>query len=146
MHDSGPSLYEVLFQNFAGELSLDQVDEADQLVLSVLDNLQRILNSRAGALAHVSDYGLPDMGMVLQDLAGAAHGLTSSMTSTLLAFEPRLAQLQIELAPQSCPGHLEYVLHARLKAGDKVTFGTTLGAEGRILVRHLKRQDYLQSP
>lgn len=146
MHDTGPSLYEVLFQNFSGELELHQVDEADQLVLSVLDNLQRVLNSRAGALAHLPGYGLPDMGMVLQGLAGAAHGLTGAMTATLLAYEPRLAQLEIELAPQSCPGHLEYVLHACLKAGDKVTFGTTLGAEGRILLRHLKRQDYLQSP
>ena len=66
MHDTGPSLYEVLFQNFSGELELHQVDEADQLVLSVLDNLQRVLNSRAGALAHLPGYGLPDMGMVLQ--------------------------------------------------------------------------------
>lgn len=42
MPESSPSLYEILLQNFRGELALDQVNEDDQLTLSVLDNVQRI--------------------------------------------------------------------------------------------------------
>jgi hypothetical protein len=53
MPDLNPSLYETLLQNFDGDLDLHQVNEADQHTLSVLDNLQRILNSRAGTLAHL---------------------------------------------------------------------------------------------
>ena len=59
MHELNPSLYETLLQNFNADLDLQCVDEEDQYVLSVLDNMQRILNSRAGSLSHLPDYGLP---------------------------------------------------------------------------------------
>lgn len=53
-----PSLYEMLTGNFTGGLELAQVCETNQVILSVLDNMQRILNCRAGTLAHLPDYGL----------------------------------------------------------------------------------------
>ena len=43
-----PSLYEMLTFSFSGELPLEQVRERDQLILSVMDNMQRIINCRAG--------------------------------------------------------------------------------------------------
>lgn len=146
MTEYTPSLYERLLQNFAGELDLQRVCEADQHALSVLDNLQRILNSRAGALSHLPDYGLPDMGLILQGLPATAQGLIGVMTDTLLKYEPRLAAITIELLPQVLPGHLEYALDMQLKDGQHVTFGTRLTPEGRVLVRHLKRQHYLPKP
>ena len=146
MTEYTPSLYERLLQNFAGELDLQRVCEADQHALSVLDNLQRILNSRAGALSHLPDYGLPDMGLILQGLPATAQGLIGVMTDTLLKYEPRLAAITIELLPQVLPGHLEYALDMQVKDGQYVTFGTRLTPEGRVLVRHLKRQHYLSKP
>ncbi|NWB91946.1 type VI secretion system baseplate subunit TssE [Pseudomonas agarici] len=143
MSELNPSLYEMLLQNFAGELDLCRVQQEDQYTLSVLDNLQRILNSRAGALSHLPDYGLPDMGMILQGLPASAHGLMDTLTVTLLKYEPRLAAVNIELLPQTRPGHLEYALDAQLKGGERMTFGATLAPEGKVLVRHLKRQNYL---
>ena len=138
-----PSLYEILLQNFTGELDLQRVSEEDQATLSVLDNLQRILNSRAGTLDHLPDYGLPDMGLVLQGLPATAQDLIRTMAATLLKYEPRLAALNIELLPQVLPGHLDYALDLQLKGGARVTFGTTLAPEGKVLVRHLKRQQSL---
>lgn len=146
MSELNPSLYEMLLQNFDGELDLYRVQEEDQHTLSVLDNLQRILNSRAGALSHLPDYGLPDMGLILQGLPASAHGLMGTLANTLLKYEPRLAEVNIELLPQTQPGHLEYALDAQLKSGERVTFGTTLAPEGKVLVRHLKRQNYLPKP
>ena len=146
MADLNPSLYETLLQNFSGELDLYRVNEEDQHILSVLDNVQRILNSRAGTLSHLPDYGLPDMGIVLQGLPGTAHGLMRTMADTLLKYEPRLLAVNIELLPQTLPGHLEYSLDAQFAGNKRVTFGTTLGPEGRALVRHLKQQDFLPKP
>ena len=37
-----PSLYDILYGNFAGGLDLNTVSETDQVILSVLDNMQRI--------------------------------------------------------------------------------------------------------
>ena len=143
MTEFNPSLYEMLLQNFDGDLDLHQISEEDQHTLSVLDNMQRILNSRAGALAHLPDYGLPDMGQILQGLPATAHGLMRSMQETLIRYEPRLTAVNIQLLPQTQPGHLEYSLDVQLKSGRQVMFGTTLAAEGKILVRHLKRQEWL---
>ncbi|MDI2590456.1 type VI secretion system baseplate subunit TssE [Pseudomonas sp. 681] len=146
MTEYNPSLYEMLLQNFEGELDLYRVNEEDQHILSVLDNLQRILNSRAGALSHLPDYGLPDMSLILQGLPATAHGLINTMTDTLLKYEPRLAAVAIELLSQVMPGHLEYALDMQLKDGQRVSFGTTLAPEGKVLVRHLKRQHCLSKP
>ncbi|OPB05227.1 MULTISPECIES: type VI secretion system baseplate subunit TssE [Pseudomonas] len=146
MGELNPSLYEILLQNFDGELDLHRVREEDQQTLSVLDNLQRILNSRAGSLSHLPDYGLPDMGQILQGLPASAHGLMNTLVHTLLKYEPRLAAVQIELLPQAVPGHLEYALDVQLKAGEQVTFAATLAPEGKVLVRHLRRQNYLSNP
>lgn len=146
MSEQNPSLYEMLLQNFDGELDLYRVREEDQHTLSVLDNLLRILNSRAGALSHLPDYGLPDMGLILQGLPAAAHTLMGTLVDTLLKYEPRLTAVNIKLLPQTQPGHLEYALDAQLNGGERVTFGTTLAPEGKVLVRHLKRQNYLSNP
>lgn len=143
MNDSTPSLYETLLQNFDGDLDLNQVSEEDQHTLSVLDNVQRILNTRAGALAHLPDYGLADMGLILQGLPASAHGMMTTMEATLLKYEPRLATIGIEVLPQVQPGHLEYALEMQLKNGNRVSFGTTLSPGGKVLVRHLKRQNWL---
>ena len=138
MGESNPSMYELLLQNFAGELPLHQVSEAHQHTLSVLDNLQRILNSRAGALSHLPDYGLPDMGLILQGLPATAHSLIGIMGDTLLTYEPRLAAIAIELLPQALPGHLEYALELQLKDGQRVNVGTTLAPTGDVTLRALK--------
>lgn len=65
---SSPSLYETLYGNFTGGLDLHQVSEENQVILSVLDNMQRVLNCRAGTLAHLPDYGLPDMTKILRGM------------------------------------------------------------------------------
>ena len=146
MSEPNPSLYERLLQNFDGELELCRVSEEEQQTLSVLDNLQRILNSRAGTLSHLPDYGLPDMGLILQGLPASAHGLMNTLAETLLKYEPRLLALNVELLPQVLPGHLEYSLDVALKGGERATFGTTVAPEGKVLVRHLKQQSYLAKP
>ncbi|MEE1925807.1 type VI secretion system baseplate subunit TssE [Pseudomonas sp. 148P] len=146
MSDHPPSLYEVLLGNFSGELDLHQVDEQDQHVLSVLDNLQRLFNSRAGSLAHLPELGLPDMGQVMQSLGPAANGVVAGIKRTVNLYEPRLHDLRVDPVDQDRPGQLHYILHARLKNGQPVTFGTRLGSGGRVLVRHLKQQDQLSTP
>ncbi|WP_271411956.1 type VI secretion system baseplate subunit TssE [Pseudomonas sp. Q1-7] len=143
MAEDNPSLYEMLLQNFSGELALHEVREEDQAILSVLDNVQRILNSRAGSLSHLPDYGLPDMSQILQGLPAAAHGLMGTLTHTLLKYEPRLAALSVRLEPQSQPGYLEYSFDVSLMSGEQATFGASLAPQGKVLVRHLKRQNYL---
>jgi type VI secretion system protein len=140
-----PSLYEMLMGNFTGGLELHQVSEQNQVILSVLDNMQRILNARQGTLSHLPDYGLPDMSKILQGLPGTAHQLMNTLSGVLLKYEPRLKSLTITLLEQKMPGELAYAIDAELKGIGLVRYGTDFMPEGRVLIRHLKQQNYLDT-
>jgi type VI secretion system protein len=137
-----PSLYEILYGNFTGGLDLNHVNEQDQAILSVLDNMQRILNCRAGTLAHLPDYGLPDMTTILQGMPGTAHELMGTLSAVLLKYEPRLKRISVILLEQAIPGELRYAIDAELKGVGLVRYGTEFMPEGRIFIRHLKQQHY----
>lgn len=138
-----PSLYDILYGNFEGDLELDAVSEENQVILSVLDNMQRILNSRAGSLSHIPDYGLPDMTRILQGMPGTAHQLLYTLSEVLLKYEPRLKRIDVILLEQNMPGELRYAIDAELKEIGLVRFGTEFMPEGRVMIRHMKQQQYL---
>ena len=140
-----PSLYEMLYDNFTGGLDLHQVSEKNQVILSVLDNMQRILNARAGTLAHLPDYGLPDMAKILQGMPGSAHQLMGTLSDVLLKYEPRLKSIEVVMQEQATPGKLRYAIDAELKSIGLVRYGTEFMPEGKVLLRHLKQQQILPS-
>lgn len=140
-----PSLYEILTGNFTGDLPLEVVNEEDQVILSVLDNIQRILNARAGAVSHLPDYGLPDMTKILQGMPGTAHELIDTLAGVLLKYEPRLQSLNVTLLEQQVPGELRYAIDAELKGIGLVRYGTAFMPQGRVLIRHMKQQQYLDA-
>lgn len=140
-----PSLYEALYNNFTGRLDLHQVSEQNQTILSVLDNMQRILNCRAGTLTHLPDYGLPDMTKILQGMPGTAHELMGTLSAVLLIYEPRLKKINVVLLEENVPGELRYAIDAELKGIGLVRYGTEFMPEGRVLIRHMKQQHYLDS-
>jgi type VI secretion system protein len=140
-----PSLYEMLSGHFAGGMSLSQVSEQNQVILSVLDNMQRVLNCRAGTLAHLPDYGLPDMTKILQGRPGTANELMGTLSTVLLKYEPRLKKIDVVLLEQAIPGELRYAIDAELKGIGLVRYGTEFMPEGRVLIRHLKQQQYLDA-
>ncbi|ELQ5994381.1 type VI secretion system baseplate subunit TssE [Cronobacter dublinensis] len=142
---SRPSLYETLYGNFTGGLDLHQVSEQNQVLLSVLDNMQRILNSRAGTLAHLPDYGISDMTKILQGMPGTAHQLMNTLSDVLLKYEPRLNNITVVMLEHTQPGELRYAIDAELKGIGLVRYGTEFMPEGRVLIRHLKQQQYLDT-
>lgn len=117
---------------------MQAVSENTQVILSVLDNMQRILNTRAGSLKHLPDYGLPDMTKILRGMPGTAHQLIGTLSQVLLKYEPRLKGIQVTMQEQEAPGHLRYSIDAELHDLGVVRYGTDFTPEGRVLIRHLK--------
>lgn len=144
MNRISASLYEILTGSFSGELPLSSVSEEDQVILSVLDNMQRILNSRAGTVSHLPDYGLPDMTKIFQGMPGTAHQLTETLSGVLLKYEPRLQSMNVTLLEQEVPGELRYAIDAELKGVGLVRYDTEFLPEGKVMLRHLKQQNYLE--
>ncbi|HFQ7084745.1 TPA: type VI secretion system baseplate subunit TssE [Raoultella planticola ATCC 33531] len=140
-----PSLYEMLTGHFTGGLAVNQVSEENQVILSVLDNMLRVLNCRAGTLAHLPDYGLPDMTRILQGMPGSAHELMATLSAVLLKYEPRLKKITVVLEKQEIPGELHYAIDTELNGVGLVRYGTEFMPEGRVLLRHLKQRQYLDT-
>ena len=47
------SLYDILYGYFESGIAIEDVSENEQTVISVMDNIERILNSRAGAIMQI---------------------------------------------------------------------------------------------
>ncbi|EIF28509.1 hypothetical protein BCh11DRAFT_03928 [Burkholderia sp. Ch1-1] len=71
---NGPSLYDRLLGHIDGE-ALDSHDDKTLELLSVQAKIRRILNTRAGAVKHVPDYGLLDLTDVYRSRAGMVRAL-----------------------------------------------------------------------
>jgi type VI secretion system lysozyme-related protein len=145
MDRKSPSLYEILTGNFTGDLPLEVVNEEDQVILSVLDNIQRILNARAGTHFPSTRLWLPDMTKILQGMPGTAHELIDTLAGVLLKYEPRLQSLNVTLLEQQVPGELRYAIDAELRGIGLVRYGTEFMPEGKVMIRHLKQQQYLEN-
>ncbi|WP_321908762.1 MULTISPECIES: type VI secretion system baseplate subunit TssE [unclassified Paraburkholderia] len=139
---TGPSLYDMLLGQIGGE-SLDAYDDRTLECLSVQHNVQRILNTRAGSLKHLPDYGLPDLTNIYMALPASAHQLRDQMQVTLLKYEPRIRSIDVSILANDDPGVLvSFEMTCHLKKAGLVRFGTYFEPPGRMrLTRRIQRQD-----
>lgn len=84
MTRAGPGLFERITGHFAEDGAIDELSPEEQTFYSVRDNIQRILNSRSHALAHLPRYGLDDLSEICRHLPASAHKLRSEIEATLL--------------------------------------------------------------
>jgi type VI secretion system protein len=132
---AGPSLYDMLLGQIGGE-PLDAYDDRTLECLSVEQNVQRILNTRAGALKHLPDYGLPDLTSIYKALPASAHVLKKQMEDTLLNYEPRIRAIDVEILENNDPGVLvSFEMTCHLKKAGLVRFGTYFEPPGRMRVK-----------
>lgn len=133
----GPSLYDMLLGHIDGE-PLENHDDNTLEILSVQANIKRILNTRAGALKHVPDYGLPDLTNIYRNLPASIHDLRNQIENVLLKFEPRLRSVEIEINDRPDSGLLvSFTMVCRLKKAGLVRFGTYFEPPRRMRIERL---------
>jgi type VI secretion system protein len=64
-------------------------------VQAVLENLQRLLNSRQGHAAAQMGYGIPDPSEVLHQYSDAITQMAKSIKASIEKYEPRLTAVQV---------------------------------------------------
>lgn len=140
MKDAGPGLFESITGYFANGMAIDEVDASTQLFLSVRDNIQRILNSRRGSLAHLPDYGLGDLSLIYRHLPASAHTLKREIESTLLRYEPRLEAIDLSI-DETEPGMLlSFTMSCILRRRGMVRFGTHFTPDGQTRIKLLRAE------
>ncbi|APR39615.1 type VI secretion system baseplate subunit TssE [Paraburkholderia sp. SOS3] len=131
---AGPSLHDVLLAHIDGE-PLDAHSDRTLECLSVQQNVRRILNTRAGALKHLPDYGLPDLTSIYKALPSSAHRLKEQMEATLLKYEPRIRSIDVTIIDNDDPGVLvSFEMACHLRNAGLVRFGTHFEPPGRMRI------------
>jgi type VI secretion system protein len=132
-------LIDVLVGHFLnGQAVADEAPQQHRL-LSIIDNLTRLFNTRRGSLAHIPDYGLPDITQVYRDLPYSIDGLRAAIKDVVERFEPRLRRVRVEKQEkdkdEEYDMRVSFIVTAELLKGQKVQFQTTFTSNDLAEVR-----------
>jgi len=113
--------------------------DAGRVLDSVLNHLQRILNTRQGNVPIGPEYGVPDFTHLVQVYPDGVREFERSIKQTVQKYEPRLSSVRVRFIP---PGEdilsLRFQIKGRLAiegGKDAVSFESTVGPDGRISVK-----------
>ena len=107
----------------------------DDDAASVLEHLRVLLNSRRGEAPTVPEYGVPDITDLVHTLPSGIAGLTRALRDTILAYEPRLKNVNVRSVESDEPLVLRFEITARLVEGNRVLkLQTRVRAGGKIEV------------
>ncbi len=123
-----PTLFEILTKPAA---NAPRSGDAD-LLLSIRDHLQRLLNARRQTLPHLPHYGLPDVAAVFEALPYSLDGLVLAVRQCIDHFESRLTQVQVRPLPAVAgSGSLRLEISGRTRCGKAPRYLATFFSSGR---------------
>lgn len=110
-------------------------DPPRSLAEAVREHLALLLNTRQGSVSHLPDYGMPDLSGFYKGFPDSLKQLGESIHETVSRYEPRIADLQVNLASSS-DSYFEAVfeivgyLDAPGQPEHKVEFKTVISGSG----------------
>jgi type VI secretion system protein len=124
------SLFDVLNGGFVTGQAVTDVREDNHLELSVMGNLNRLFNTRQGSIAHLPDYGLPDIMTIYRDAPQSIEQLRSALKEAVRKYEPRQQRVRVEQVDvDRFEMRLVFIVSAYLDNGDRVKFKTTFESQ-----------------
>lgn len=102
----------------------------------ITSHLINLLNTRQGSVAHMPDFGLPDLTEVYKGIPSSIAAFKQAMLNTINKYEPRLKNVEIieSRDKTSLSTVLKFKLVAELDNGNKISFTTDFLSEGRALI------------
>jgi type VI secretion system protein len=136
-------LMDVILGHFLDGQTVAEEAPAHRKLRSIIDNLSRLFNTRRGSLAHIPDYGLPDISQVYRDLPYSIDGLRTAIKQVVEKYEPRLRRVRVEQEKDK-EGEYEmrvsFIVSGELQHGQKVQFQTTFKSNDFAEVHAYRRQ------
>lgn len=115
-------------------------EDPHQMLRSVQEHLQRILNTRQGNVPIADDYGIPDFTNLMSGYHDSKRTVEQTLRNTILKFEPRLKGVRVSFLEQ---GEEKLTLRFQISAQldlhdskDPVMFESVLDAGGHITVKN----------
>lgn len=136
-------LFESLTGEFLDGTPIESVPQQIRKVVSVMDHLNRLFNTRQGTVSHLKDYGLPDVSELYRRMPDGVEELREAITTTVQRYEPRLTNVRVINRGTDARDHtLGFVITAKLKNdGAQVRFQTTFTSLGDSFISPLRKTD-----
>jgi type VI secretion system protein len=110
--------------------------DPNQMIRSIQQHLQRILNTRMGSVPIAEDYGVPDFTNFMSTFPDSQRGIERSLRHTIQTYEPRLQHVRVTFFPcEEDPLSISLQITARLVFKDhkeSISFTSMVDADGRI--------------
>lgn len=114
-------------------------EDPKQLIRSVQEHLQRILNTRQGNVPIAEDYGIPDFTELMSGYPESQRVIERAIRNTIERYEPRLQAVRVAILGEEKDSlTLSFQISARMllrEGKDSVVFDSVLDAGGRFTVK-----------
>jgi type VI secretion system protein len=135
-------IFESLTGFFLDGTPIDSIAPQSRRVVSIMDHLNRIFNTREGSLPHLKDYGLPDISEIYRKMPHGIEELKNAIKRTVDAHEPRLKKIKvIQRETDAKEFRLVFILSGELREGGLVRFQTTFSSHGPTSIAPWKKQE-----
>lgn len=136
------SIYDILRGTFGDGRRVASVSPDAWRERSIISNLDRLMNTRRGALSHLTEYGLPDISDVYRDMPGSINELQQAIAAAVETYEPRLQHVRVEhQATDRYSMQLVFLLTAETLTGERIRFKTTFSSEEEAHVAPVRTVD-----
>lgn len=129
-------LYDVLLGRFADETVVETAPPAERRVRSVVSHLGHLFNTRRGSLAHLPDYGLPDVAEVYRDMPDSVEPLRLAIREVIERYEPRLRRVRVEQGETDLNSmRLVFIVSGQTPGGERIRLETTFSSTDPALIQ-----------
>ncbi|KDN13096.1 hypothetical protein BGI40_09475 [Snodgrassella communis] len=129
------SLLEKITLNFFGDVPFNILDSKKHYIYSVMNNIERILNTCRGSVKHIPDYGLPDLSIIYRHLLSSLSLLQKYINFTIFKIRASCTVLQIQMVEnKSTDFIIAYELLCKLKEVGYIRFSTTFDGDEAVRV------------
>jgi type VI secretion system protein len=136
------ALFENLTGHFLNGTPVESVPAQNRGIMSIMDHLNRLFNTRKGSLMHLKDYGLPDISEIYRKMPHGIEELQKAIKRTVEKYEPRLRKVKVterETDPKDFK--LVFILSGELAEGGLVRFQTTFTSTGNSSIAPWKKPE-----
>ncbi|MGD9199940.1 MAG: type VI secretion system baseplate subunit TssE [Chitinispirillia bacterium] len=134
------ALFESLTGTFSDGTPLSAIPKNKRVVFSIMDNLNRLFNTRKDSLPHLKDYGLPDISEIYRKMPVGIQVLENAILKTVELYEPRLRNVRVIRQEDDIKAsRLVFILECELVNGSSIRFQTTFVSTGNSTISPWKQ-------